>query len=64
MNFLFRIALNIAGLYSFYLLNEIIWYPNFFIAIGFVVIGVFCFKKANDGTFSSYSNVDEKKSVK
>jgi len=56
VNFLFRIALNIAGVYCFYLLNEIIWYPNFFIGIGFVVVGIFCFIKANDGTFSGNSN--------
>ena len=56
MKFLFRIALNIAGVYCFYLLNEIIWYPNFFIGIGFVVVGIFCFIKANDGTFSADSN--------
>lgn len=56
MNFLIRSALNIAGLYCFYLLNEVVWYPNFFIAISFVVTGIYCFKKANDGTFSSESN--------
>ena len=56
MNFLIRSALNIAGLYCFYLLNEVVWYPNFFIAVSFVVTGIYCFKKANDGTFSSESN--------
>ena len=56
MKFFIRIALNIAGVYCFYLLNEIIWYPNFFIGIGFVVVGIFCFIKANDGTFSADSN--------
>ena len=56
MKFFLRIALNIAGVYCFYLLNEIIWYPNFFIGIGFVVVGIFCFIKANDGTFSADSN--------
>jgi hypothetical protein len=56
VKFFLRIALNIAGVYCFYLLNEIIWYPNFFIGIGFVVVGIFCFIKANDGTFSADSN--------
>ena len=56
MKFFLRITLNIAGVYCFYLLNEIIWYPNFFIGIGFVVVGIFCFIKANDGTFSADSN--------
>ena len=28
----------------------------FFIAVSFVVTGIYCFKKANNGTFSSESN--------
>ncbi|MAB60173.1 MAG: hypothetical protein CMO46_06475 [Verrucomicrobiales bacterium] len=59
MNFLIRGALNIIGVYCFYLLNEVLWYPNFFIAIGFVITGIYCFKKANDDTFSSEPNKEK-----
>jgi len=52
---LVRIALNISGCYCFFLINDILWYPNFLIPIVLVILGLLCFIKGNFGGGSGRS---------